>query len=107
MIVRVLGQGQWMLEVEQLEALDAIDRRLEQAVEDSDQDALRTALTALFDKVRELGTEVPDEVIAESDLVLPDPDATVEEVRALVDATTEYFGLIPDPFGADEQAAQA
>ena len=28
--------------------------------------------------------------------VLPDTDATVAEVRALLDATQEFYGLIPD-----------
>ncbi len=104
MIVRVLGQGQWILEVEDLEALDAVDQRLEEAVADEDLDAMRAALVELFDGVRERGTEVPDEVIAESDLVLPDPDASLDEVRALLDATSEYFGLLPDVAASDDSA---
>lgn len=104
MIVRVLGHGQWVLQLEHLEALNEIDIDLEAAVDQADTAKMRDALQRLFDGVRELGIEVPDDVIVESDLVLPDPDASLEEVRILLESTGEYFGLIPDdaPNGADE-----
>ena len=63
---------------------------------DGDASALRRVLEALAAAVRELGDEVPDDVIAESDLVLPDVDATVDEVRALLEAQSQYYGLVPD-----------
>ncbi|WP_296136120.1 PspA-associated protein PspAA [uncultured Tessaracoccus sp.] len=107
MIVRVLGEGQWTLEVEALERLNDIDRDLEQAVRDDDQEALAGTLRRLFDAVRELGTAVPDDVIVESDLVLPDPGASVEEVRGLIEATTEYYGIIPDGDEPEQDSAQA
>lgn len=96
MIVRVLGQGQWVLEIDHLEALNAIDEDLEAAVEAGDEAAMQDALVRLFDGVRELGSEVPDDVLAESDLVLPDPGASLDEVRILLEESQEYFGLIPD-----------
>lgn len=96
MIVRILGEGQWVMEPEQLLALNEVDAAVEQAVADGDQEALRAALEKLTTGVRTYGVEVPDDVIAESDLVLPDADASVEEVRALLDSQSEYYGLIPD-----------
>jgi hypothetical protein len=39
---------------------------------------------------------VPEDVIVESDLVLPDTDISLEEVRALLESTSEFYGLIPD-----------
>lgn len=96
MIVRIMGHGQWVLEPEHLMELNDLDRALEGAVEAGDEDALANALIALSEGVRRLGVEVPDDVIAESDLVLPDLDASLEEVRILLDSTSEYYGIIPD-----------
>lgn len=96
MIVRIMGQGQWVMEPEHLLALNEVDEAVERAVEKGDDEALRTAIAQLVAGVHAYGTEVPDDVIAESDLVLPDVDSTVEEVRALLDSTAEFYGLIPD-----------
>jgi len=41
--------------------------------------------------VRQAGTRVSDDYLGPSDLVLPDPDSTLEEVRALLGDE----GLIP------------
>lgn len=96
MIVRILGEGQWVMEPEQLLALNEIDAAVEKAVEEGDGVALKAALEELNTGVRTYGVEVPFDVLAESDLVLPDVDSTVEEVRALLDSQSEYYGLIPD-----------
>lgn len=99
MIVRIMGHGQWVLEPEHLIELNELDRRLEESVAAGDQEALSGALVALSEGVRRLGVEVPDDVIAESDLVLPDLDASLDEVRELLDSTSEYYGIIPDADG--------
>lgn len=96
MIVRILGQGQWLLEPDQLIALNELDEAVEKAVSDGDADRLRTALADLLAAVMREGTEVPYDVIAESDLVLPDEETSLDEVRELLDSTSEYYGLIPD-----------
>lgn len=106
MIVRVLGEGQWVLEVDHLEKLNAIDVEVEKAVDDADQAALHDALQRLFEGIRELGTPVPDDVIAESDLVLPDPDSTVEEVKLLLESTSEYFGILPDRHPSEDRVEE-
>lgn len=105
MIVRILGIGQWSLEPDALMALNDVDEAVEQAVADGDQERLRSALERLVAGVQELGVAVPDDVIVESDLVLPDTDATVEEVRALLDSTQEFYGLIPS--GTDDTDARS
>lgn len=96
MIVRIMGQGQWVLQPEDLIRLNELDRALEERVEAGDQQGMVKALQALSDGVRELGDEVPEDVIVESDLVLPDTDLSLDEVRALLASTSEYYGLIPD-----------
>ena len=104
MIVRLMGLGQWTLEPEQLLELNGIDEAVEQAVAAGDQERLRKELRRLVDAIRQNGQEVPDDLIVESDLVLPDMDATLEEVRELLDSTSEYYGLIPDPEAGLESA---
>ena len=104
MIVRLMGLGQWTLEPEQLLELNGIDEAVEQAVAAGDQERLRKELRRLVDAIRQNGQEVPDDLIVESDLVLPDVDATLEEVRELLDSTSEYYGLIPDPEAGLESA---
>ncbi len=96
MIIRIMGLGQWSLEPEELMALNDLDEAVENAVAAGDQEALRSALEKMVTGVQSTGTALPDDVIVESDLVLPDVDATVDEVKALLDSTQEFYGLIPD-----------
>jgi hypothetical protein len=92
MIIRILGEGQWDLEDEHLETLNALDSALEQAVDTGDASAFTPGLVALLNVVRRQGTRLEDDSLVESDLILPPSDATLEEVRALM--TDE--GLVPD-----------
>ena len=103
MIIRIMGLGQWSMEPDELISLNEMDEAVEQSVASGDQDALRAALLKLVSGVKDVGTPLPDDVIVESDLVLPDVDATVEEVRALLDSTKEFYGLIPDLHEDEEQ----
>ena len=92
MIVRILGEGQWDLDEAHLEALNALDTSVEQAIEAGDQATFAQGLIALLDVVRTQGTRLEDDSLQESDLILPMSDASLEEVRALL---TEE-GLVPD-----------
>jgi len=91
MIVRILGEGQRTVSDGDLEGLNALDNELIAAVEAGDADAFARSLTALLDKVRQVGTPLPDEEIVPSDLVLPSSDASLDEVRELLGDD----GLIP------------
>jgi hypothetical protein len=91
MIVRILGEGQVEVGDAELDALNALDDALMTAVDAGDQPAFSAALTALLARIREVGTPLPEEVIVPSTLILPSPDASLPEVRALL---TEE-GLIP------------
>jgi protein-arginine kinase len=91
-IVRILGEGQWDVAEEHLQALNALDDSVEKAVEAGDAEAFATGFGALLDVVRRRGTRLADDVLVHSDLVLPPSDASLEEVRGLL---TEE-GLVPD-----------
>lgn len=91
MIVRILGEGQWQVGEDRLEALNALDDELTTAIERGDEAAFRDALTALLDRVRGGGEPVPDDEIYSSELMLPPSDATLDEVREMLGAE----GLVP------------
>lgn len=93
MIVRVLGEGQFRIAEEALEGLTAIDEAIEQAVAAGDQQALSVALQQLRTQVTNSGEAVPDGELEDSDLILPGADATLAEVRQLLQDSDE--GLIP------------
>lgn len=94
MIVRILNEGQWELQDSAVRELNSLDDQVEQAVGDQDQDQLSRVLHQLLDRVRSLGSRVPDEDILDSDLILPAADSTVAEVRSLLNDSEE--GLIPN-----------
>jgi hypothetical protein len=90
MIVRILGEGQLELADDQLDALNALDVKVESAVE-ADDDAFGAALAALLDGVRRAGQPLAEDSLEDSDLILPPADATIAEVRELLSDD----GLIP------------
>ena len=56
MIVRILGEGQYDVDDDALDRLNALDAEVEAAVEAGDEAAFAAALTALHDGVRGVGT---------------------------------------------------
>jgi PspAA-like protein len=90
-IVRILGEGQ--LEVPDLAAgeLNELDRAVESAVEQGDEAAFASALAALLARIREVGTPVKPDDLRPSELILPQADATMADVRKLLSDE----GLIP------------
>ena len=92
MIVRVLGEGQFEVDTGSLDELNQLDDRLVAAIESGDSGAFTDALDKLLAAVRTQGSKMPDDFLGASDLVLPGPDATLDEVRSLLDEE----GLIPD-----------
>lgn len=93
MIVRILNEGQWHLTDDAVRGLNSFDDAVEQAVSTGDQEQLTKALHTLLDRIRTSGTRVPDEELADSDLILPAADSTLEEVQQLLGESEE--GLIP------------
>ena len=91
MIVRILTEGQWNVAEDRLGSLNQLDSDLEHAVAAGDDVAFSQCLAALLHAVRSEGEPLPDDVLHDSDLILPPSDATIEEVRELLGDD----GLIP------------
>ena len=91
MIVRILGEGQLEVPDSAADELNELDRAVESAVEQGDEAAFAPALAALLARIREVGTPVKADDLRPSELILPQADATMADVRKLL--TDE--GLIP------------
>lgn len=91
MIVRIMGEGQVKLADSHFTALNELDDELLAEMESGDEEGFRRTLVALLDTVRRLGEPLPDEALEPSELILPAPDATLDEVKGLLGDD----GLIP------------
>jgi hypothetical protein len=91
MIVRILGEGQLEVPESAVDELNQLDAALESAVERSDEASFRPALAGLLARIREVGSPTEAGDLRPSELIIPQPDATMDEVRRLL--TDE--GLIP------------
>lgn len=91
MIVRILGEGQLEIADSALPELNELDAKLEAAVERGDEAGFTAALSALLSRVRELGSPAEPDALEPSSLILPQADATMDDVRRLLTGD----GLIP------------
>jgi hypothetical protein len=90
-IVRILGEGQYSVGDTATAELNRLDADLEKAVNSGDEAAFATALRALLDQVRAQGAPLPSDRLEPSDLILPDPDSSMDDVRKML----ADDGLIP------------
>jgi PspAA-like protein len=91
MIVRILGEGQFEVPDAELSGLNELDAALVDDLDQNDAEGWQEHLTALLARVRSVSTPVADDFLGESDLLLPGPDSTLDEVRELLGEE----GLIP------------
>ncbi|WP_272935033.1 MULTISPECIES: PspA-associated protein PspAA [Streptomyces] len=89
--MRILGEGQYEIADTHLDKLNELDAVLQSVAADGDESAFAIWLRELLDAVRALGTPLPADTLAPSDLILPDEDTSLHEVRALL----ADEGLIP------------
>lgn len=84
MIVRILNAGQYRLDEASAKALEAFDADLYAAIEAGDEAGFAAVLANAVSLVQRDGVPLDDETLVPSDLTLPHPDATLEEVRELL-----------------------
>jgi hypothetical protein len=92
MIVRIATDGQYEFPDEDADKLNELDNDVVAAVEAGDEARFLELFAQLIELVRSDGTPVADDVLEESDVILPPPDLTFAEAG-------EQFtgeGLIPD-----------
>jgi hypothetical protein len=84
MIVRILGEGQYELDEAHAERLAVLDAELTATVDHGDEAAFKKAIDAAVAAVRSAGSAVPADSLAASEVILPSPDASLDEVRKLL-----------------------
>ena len=92
MIVRIATEGQYELPDEDVDRLNELDNELVAIVENGDEERFQEVFQSLIEMIRSDGKPVADDVLEESDVILPPPDLTFAEAG-------EQFtgeGLIPD-----------
>jgi hypothetical protein len=94
MIIRILGEGQLQVDEAVMDELQRLDDELSASVQNNDEAGFRATLDALLSKARSAGTPLPADDIEPSQAILPNADATIEEVRELLAGSTDA-GLIP------------
>ena len=91
MIVRIAGEGQYRIDDDCVSRLNDLDEQAVTAVGQGDEDRFRELFARMLDVVRSDGEPLGDDELTVSDVLIPPPDTSMEEVRA--DFTGE--GLIP------------
>ncbi|MDJ0341161.1 hypothetical protein QMK19_07325 [Streptomyces sp. H10-C2] len=91
MIVRIMGEGQLRMADIHLAGLNKLDDKLLAEIESGDEEGFRKTLGVLLEAVRKLGEPLPDASLEPSELILPAPDASLAEVKAMLGDG----GLIP------------
>ena len=102
MIVRILGEGQFDVPASCEEELEALDQKLFSAVEAGDAQRCSEALAAVIGEVRSSCKPLASEEIRPSDLVLPDSDASLDEVREMLQGQGLLAGEAHDSTPAGE-----
>lgn len=91
MIVRIATEAQFELPDEDAARLNDLDNAAVAAVDAGDEPTFHVRFDEMLALVREHGREVSDDVLEESDVILPPPDTS------FADAAGEFTGdgLIP------------
>ena len=92
MIVRIMGEGQWRVDDDEIRELDTLDTEAGKLLEAGDEEGLRRVLGEMADRVRANGEQLPDADLHPSDAIVPPTDLSLDEARQLF----EGEGLIPD-----------
>jgi len=90
-IVRIVSEGQYRLSDEQVGRLQKLDDGLIAAATDADATAMHNTLNQIVGFVRSEGQALALDDLSSSDVILPSPDATPDEIRDLM----REDGLIP------------
>ncbi len=83
MIARILTEGQYNIPDCYIGELNEIDNHLVAAVAEENQEEFHRLLKKMLDLVREKGAPIPVDDLVGSDLVLPEPDLTLQEAEEL------------------------
>ena len=84
MIVRILGEGSYDVPEADMPAVEQVEATLVDALERRDEPTFSTALADLIALVRHTGTALAPDDLRPSELAVPHPGSSLDEVRALL-----------------------
>ena len=92
MIVRILGDNQYVLDSKYLDKLNELDTCMVDHLGHEQVDDFDSCLHEMIHIIREKGTPLDPAEIRTSDLIVPSPDMTPDEARKLFTKD----GIIPE-----------
>jgi len=92
MIIRILTEGQYRFPAAELDDLNDIDNQIVDVVSEDNEEEFRRLFYKMLAMVREHGTPLDVEELAESDAIVPEPYITLEEAKELFVGA----GVVPD-----------
>lgn len=91
MIIRVQSAGQYRLASEQVNRLQDLDVQLVEAVNRLDDTGAHALLQQIIEYVQREAQPLAADDLSSSELILPAPDATLDEIRSVL----REDGLVP------------
>lgn len=95
MIVRIMGAGQWEVPPDTARRLNVLDDMVADAVESRDGEVLADLLVEMGEFVRQVGTPLTGDEIVFSDLIVPAPTASIDEIAEWMQEARADDGLFP------------
>lgn len=83
MIIRIMGEGQYRAPEALCNALNQIDNRIVELVEEGKAEEFRDELAKMISEIKEKGEPIKAEEILESDIIVPPGDLSLEEAKAV------------------------
>jgi hypothetical protein len=90
MVVRIMEDDQYRLDDSYLPFIEQLDEKLHTAMTEDNAELFYPALQEAIELVRAKGTKVPHTEVIPSNIVLPAPDMTLEEMHKYLDVDPAY-----------------
>lgn len=81
MIIRILGEGQFLLDDSHLDRINAIDNQIVSHVSEENRAEFARDLAKLISTVKELAKPLEPAQIVPSDIIIPQSDMSFEQAR--------------------------
>ncbi|HOO54786.1 MAG TPA: hypothetical protein PLY09_09100 [Methanothrix sp.] len=92
MIIRIMGEGQFLVSSALLDDLNVIDNRIVDYVAKNDEASFKRELSSLILTIKGEGKPLDETEIVESDIIVPPGDLTFDEAKRVFSGC----GLIED-----------
>jgi len=92
MIIRIIGQGQYLVKSSLFDDLNKIDNAIVGYVQKGDEKEYKKSLAKLIGTIKREGKKIDDRELVESDIIVPPGDMTLSEARDVFKGTGIFKG---------------